>query len=155
MIVLASVGLKTSRLYLEIKITKDSCFNLNFSDLHQRHPGCNGLPEMSLRDHQWPFHLPSFCHPLSWTKLEINAVNPPLTFSQRIWCWWSFKVFPRTWQHIKAQLKGPTYALVLPAHTASWPPMNTLLPICHPYEYLPLRRPRGWPDSVDLLRPIW
>ena len=35
-------------------------------------------------------------------------------------------MFPRTWQHIKAQLKGPTYALVLPAHTASWPPMNTL-----------------------------
>ena len=65
------------------------------------------------------------------------------------------------WEHTYAQFKEPTYALLLPAHPA-WPPWIPL-PICHPYEYLPLLGPdlQDAPDGqsllgrVDLLRRIW
>ena len=77
MIVLASVGFKTFRLYLNNAASPKTPVNFNFSDLHQRHPGSNGLPEMSLRGHQWSLLLPPYFGPLNSTKLfEINASSP-------------------------------------------------------------------------------
>ena len=59
------------------------------------------------------------------------------------------EVFPGMWQHTYAQFKRPTFALLLPAHTARapWIPF----PICHPYEYLPLLAP----TSSRMARPCW
>ena len=69
-----------------------------------------------------------------------------MTFS----CWRdAHEVFPGMRQHTYAQFKRPTYALLLPAHTARAPWIP--LPICHPYEYLPLLAP----TSSRMARPCW
>ena len=78
--VFTSVGFKTSRFHLKI-----SNVNLNFPDLHQRHPRGHGLPEMSLRDRPRSFPLPNCC--CLNIELEINAPslkhfsNPPVSVS--------------------------------------------------------------------------
>ena len=82
--------------------------------------------------------------------LHQNTRKSPLTFS----CWWWFKVFPRMWQHIYAQLKGPTYALVLPAHTASLAPheyYSCPFAICLLWIFAIAFRPRGWLGQTQLI----